>query len=190
MGFLFDKFRKRKEEPIQTPKTNEEIFDEFLDVLYNLPYNEYFVSSCSDYLEEETDDTIREKLIDQYCKEVAEYMYKTIPNLDKVIRCYYVDCRDGLDFHFVFYCPSINRYFDAYHCTLSESVSNISDLEFMKMYNKPYKAQGYDFPGRKRKTSEEELRTNRIDCTEEAKRGELYKYCNGNMDYIKKKRGF
>lgn len=42
MGFLFDRFRKREEEPIQTPRTNEEIFNEFLETLYDLPYNEYF----------------------------------------------------------------------------------------------------------------------------------------------------
>lgn len=79
-----------------------------------------------------------------------------------------LDCRDCLDFHFVFYNQSINRYFDAYHRTLSERVSNILDLEFMRRYNKPYKAKVYDFTGRKRKISEEELRTNRIDCTEDA----------------------
>lgn len=49
-----------------------------------------FISSCSDYLEDEMDVNIREKLMDEYCMNVAQYMYKVIPNLDKVIRCYYV----------------------------------------------------------------------------------------------------
>ncbi len=181
MGFLFDNIFRKKDEPIR-PKTSEEILNEFLETLQDLPYNEFFVGSCSDYLEEESDDNIREKLMDGYCMNVAQYLFRSIQNLGSVIRCYYMECRDGLDFHFIFYCPTTNKYYDAYDCY---GVNKLSELEFTRRYNKPYKTQGYDFPGRKVRMTEEELVDSLIDCTEDAIKQELYKYCNGNMDYIK-----
>lgn len=164
------------------------IIDKFLKNLNDLPYDEFFIESCGDQqLEDKSDDVIREKLMDGYCMNVAEYMYEIIPNLDKFIRCYYVECKDGFDFHFVFYCPEYNRYFDAYHCTYNNGVEKLSDLEFIKKYNRPYKYVNDDFPGRSKKLTEEELKELEIDCTEDAIKKELYKYAN-NLSYIRKKR--
>lgn len=172
---------------IQNMSTEEQplsTFEEFKEELYNLPYNEYFISSCSDRLEDESDDVIREELMDGFCQNVAEYLYHKIKNLSSVVKCFYFECRDGLDFHYVFYAPETKLFYDAYNI---EGVQKLTDLEFTFRYNKPYKRQSDEFPGRKIRCTEEELRNTMIDVTKEAVAGELYKFSNSNLSYVRQR---
>ena len=172
---------------IQNMSTEEQplsTFEEFKEELYNLPYNEYFISSCSDRLEDESDDVIREELMDGFCQNVAEYLYHKIKNLSSVVKCFYFECRDGLDFHYVFYAPETKLFYDAYNV---EGVQKLTDLEFTFRYNKPYKRQSDEFPGRKIRYTEEELRNTMIDVTKEAVAGELYKFSTSNLSYVRQR---